>query len=262
MISVIIPAYNCADTISKALNSVKNQTYEGRVEIIVVNDGSTDNTSEVVKDYHNANPDLLLKFINQKNGGVSKARNAGLAIAEGEYIALLDSDDEWVDSKLVVQMDYLLNQDLNIEFLGSARNNEVLFLRGKKIDSLYKVSPKDLLIKMFPQTSTAIFNVNLFKKYGGYNINMSHAEDGELWMRYCANSNFYFIPDSLVKTGEGKPNFGHSGLSADLAKMYLGNLNILTIAKKNKVISQNEYFILRIFYYLKHIRRIIITNLR
>ena len=93
--------YNAENVICNALDSVKNQTFPlEKFEIIVVNDGSTDNSFEVVKSYIEKNPDLNIQLINQKNGGVSKARNAALKLAKGDYIALLDSDDEWLPTKI------------------------------------------------------------------------------------------------------------------------------------------------------------------
>lgn len=89
-VSVIVPAYNASDYIEKCLKSLINQTLEG-IEIIVVDDGSTDDTYKVVSKYKDK-----IKLIKQKNGGVASARNKGLSVAKGEYIAFVDSDD-WVE---------------------------------------------------------------------------------------------------------------------------------------------------------------------
>ena len=103
-ISVIIPMYNAENTILTALNSIKNQTYKCEYEVIVVNDGSLDNSKKIVEEYILENPQLTIILINQINGGVSKARNEGLKRAKGDYIALLDSDDEWLPQKVEKQM--------------------------------------------------------------------------------------------------------------------------------------------------------------
>lgn len=89
MISVIIPAYNVADYIEKCLHSVFTQTYDD-LEVIVINDGSTDHTAELLKPFMS---DQRLKYIDQKNAGVTSARNNGIAAATGEYITFVDSDD-------------------------------------------------------------------------------------------------------------------------------------------------------------------------
>ncbi len=98
-VSAVIPAYNAADTIERALNSVYAQTYENTIEVIVVDDGSTDNTVEVIR---NKFPDVTL--IEQENQGNAGARNTGVAAATGEYIAFLDADDEWLPEKTAVQV--------------------------------------------------------------------------------------------------------------------------------------------------------------
>ncbi len=98
-VSAVIPAYNAADTIERALNSVYAQTYENIIEVIVVDDGSTDDTAQIVRDKF---PDVIL--IQQENGGNAAARNTGIAAATGEYLAFLDADDEWLPEKTEVQV--------------------------------------------------------------------------------------------------------------------------------------------------------------
>lgn len=254
--------YNSEDTIITCIDSVLNQTYRGKIEIIVVNDGSKDNSKTIIEEIvKNNNSDIEIQLINKENGGVSSARNQGLALAKGEYIALLDSDDRWLENKLEVQME-ILKSNTEIDFIGCARNNEVLEIFGKKIETLHKATVKELLVKMYPQTSTAVFKHKLFQQLGGYNESMTHAEDGNLWIRYCANTNFYYLPDSLVITGDGKPHFGHSGLSANLTAMEKGVVFSLKEAWKNKYITLFTYMILYIFYKLKFIRRILISKIR
>jgi len=100
-VSVIIPTYNRARYVTKAIESVLAQTYHD-YEIIVIDDGSTDNTKEVLQPYMDR-----IRYIYQQNAGVSAARNTGISEARGEWIAFLDSDDEWLPEKLDVQMEYV-----------------------------------------------------------------------------------------------------------------------------------------------------------
>lgn len=110
IVSIIIPTYNRENTILRAVNSVINQTYTNW-ELIIIDDGSTDNTKEIIK------PCLIDKriiYYYQKNKGVCAARNYGISKASGEYIALLDSDDEFLERKLELQLKEML--DTNIDF--------------------------------------------------------------------------------------------------------------------------------------------------
>jgi glycosyltransferase involved in cell wall biosynthesis len=251
--------YNAEKSIMTCVDSVIGQSFFGEIEIIIINDGSTDNSRQIVETIIELNPEKNIKLINKSNGGVSTARNVGLESAKGEYIALLDSDDIWLSNKLEVQMEILSNNN-SIDFLGCARNNETLNILGRKITSLHRAKPLELLIKMYPQTSTAIFKRELYEKFGGYNEQMTHSEDGFLWLTYCQKANFYYSPDSLVITGGGKPNFGHSGLSANLKAMHNGSLQILSMALNQNIISFMQYILLLCFYELKYLRRKLVSR--
>ena len=262
-VSVIIPSYNASATILDSIRSVYSQELDPDItlEIIVVNDGSKDNTLRVLNDFIKSTHVENLIVINKPNGGVSSARNMGIRKASGDWIAFLDSDDVWLKNKLSRQL-YTINQMPSINFLGSARNNEVLRILWRKIDTLYQASVIDLLLKMFPQTSTAIVRKSVLDEVGYYNESLTHSEDGELWVRLCNRGNFYYLPESLVITGGGKDNFGESGLSADLLKMHLGSLKILDYCLNNQLITKFEYFLLRCYYNIKYIRRKILVFLR
>ena len=107
--------YNAQNSIIKCLESVIKQTYQGAIEIIVVNDGSKDQSPQMVTDFAQKHSDFTIQLINQENGGVSKARNTGLRVAKGDFIALLDSDDEWLENKLEIQIDYLKDIKLKVD---------------------------------------------------------------------------------------------------------------------------------------------------
>lgn len=262
-ISIIIPAYNAEDTILSAINSVLNQTILQclKYEIIIVNDGSIDNTQKILTEYKNNHPSVNLKVILQENQGVSSARNNGIKISQYEWIAFLDSDDIWLSNKLENQIN-MINKYNDVDFIGCARNNEDLAIFGKKIKSFYKANIHDLLIKMFPQTSTALVKKSLLLKVGLYDEMMSHGEDGDLWIRLCANGNFYYMPESLVITGGGKSNFGEKGLSANLKKMHLGYLKIILKCRGSNKINTTSYILYYLFYNLKYLRRLLITRLK
>lgn len=109
VVSVVIPTYNRANTITDSIRSVLNQTYR-TLEVIIVDDGSTDNTEEIVKSI----PDLRVVYVKQENAGACAARNTGISRARGEYIAFHDSDDTWMPEKLEREMDAMLTKNTDI----------------------------------------------------------------------------------------------------------------------------------------------------
>jgi teichuronic acid biosynthesis glycosyltransferase TuaG len=118
-ISVVIPAYNSERTIDKTISSVLNQSYD-KFEIIIIDDGSQDNTVEVVNTIANKDKRIRL-FRNEKNLGVSATRNRGISLAKGDWIAFLDSDDMWSTDKLEKQIKFINNNEhVNLLFTGSS----------------------------------------------------------------------------------------------------------------------------------------------
>ena len=119
LVSVIMPAYNSKQTIAGSVKSVIAQTYT-HWELIVVDDGSTDNTAKVITDMNHPQ----IRVINQQNGGQSSARNHGIRLAKGDYIAFLDADDYWLEKKLDYQIRYFENAS---ESVGLVHTNYIEF---------------------------------------------------------------------------------------------------------------------------------------
>lgn len=263
MLSIIIPVYNSSKTIVECLSSVIEQNnFELEKEIIIINDGSTDNSEVLIKEFIANHPEVIIKYKYKENGGVSRARNLGIQLSSGTWIAFLDSDDRWLPDKLSAQFEIIHSSTFNIDFIGCARNNEVLNILGNKITSLHKASVIELLIKMFPQTSTAIVRRELLIQVGCYDESMSHAEDGDLWVRLCQSGDFYYMPESLVVTGDGKLNYGESGLSSNLLAMHKGTLRTIDKLVSSNAISRPKAVMFKVFYFLKYIRRIVTVYLR
>lgn len=246
MISVIIPVYNAEKSIEKSLISIKNQTWEGVFEIILVNDGSSDRSKTIIENYQQNHQDQNIILINQENRGVSKARNAAMKIAQGDYIALLDSDDEWLPEKTEKQMKFLENQ--NIDFITSLWNNENITFPYKlhPPNKLVKITLKKLLFKITGQTSTAIFKRKIFENTGFFDENQNYSEDANYWMRISEKNQMYLLPEKLVIAGNGKKSFGFSGLSANLREMEKGIQKNIWEMYQTKRINFPEY----LFYFV------------
>ncbi len=170
MISVIIPTYNCSDYIIEAIESVLNQTYKD-VEIIVIDDGSTDDTYKILKPYLHK-----IKYIYQDNSGPSRARNVGIQEAKGEYIAFLDADDKWRTFKIYLQLSLLeALPDVNMIFSNYAviDKNGTLIVdsyieKGFPIFSEYKVKIKGIFNKVIPIKKICNFDGLLSDSYVYY----------------------------------------------------------------------------------------------
>lgn len=249
-ISVIIPVYNAESTIKTALESVKNQTY-GAFEIININDGSTDGSESVILNYIKENPSLNIIYLKQKNGGVSSARNAGLKVASGEFIALLDADDKWLPQKTERQMEVFM-KNTAVDLLGTARNgNKILWPYFVSEDSLAAVTFRKLLIRNELQPSTVIFKRKVLLNTGYFDDSQRYAEDMNYWLRASENNHLYILNQSLIVAGGGKRSFGVAGLSSDLWAMNRGFKKNLTEMYQDKRIGFFEWKMLLFFYNLK-----------
>ena len=194
-ISVIIPTYNRKNTLPRAVESVLNQTYKP-VKIIVVDDGSTDGTKEWFSEMY-----PLVHYIYQVNSGVSSARNTGINSARGNWIALLDSDDEWLPDKLELQVKLLQN---NAE-LRFCHTNEIWIRNGVRINQMKKhqkyggnIFKKCLdICRISP--SSSLFHTSVIKDVGRFDESLDVCEDYDLWLRITAKYPVLFLDQPLIK---------------------------------------------------------------
>lgn len=260
MISVIIPMYNSENTIIKCINSVLSQSRIDLIkEIIVVNDGSSDNSYNKVMDAYKDNK--LVHVLSQNNSGVSAARNKGIRNATGEWIAFLDSDDVWYEKKLEVQYE-IIKKNKNIKCIGTGikPGNST---PGKKISgNLYCMTVRDLLIKYWPLTSSLLIYKEELENVEMFDEERMFVEDGQLMLKLARRSPLYYVSDILVECGHGKPRFGASGLSGNLLGMHEGCLQNVEECYERKDINKIECSIYKIYEKIKYIRRLVIVNLR
>lgn len=260
-ISVVIPMFNSKDTIKSALESVLSQTYPDFLEVVVINDGSNDGCDKIVNELILKNTtNRIIKLINKSNGGVSSARNRGIREASGDWIALLDSDDIWLPEKLKKQVEEIERNSM-IKFIGTNRNGERYKFSKKSDSPIYILNVKDVLAQWYPQTSTALISKEILLKTNLYDESRTHSEDGDLWLRILLYCDLYVLNSDLVYTGDGKRGFGESGLSANIKKMYKGELLALKGAKNRKQINFFKYLSFYLWLTLKYYRRIAIVRI-
>jgi glycosyltransferase involved in cell wall biosynthesis len=256
LISLIIPMYNSEKTITRCLDSVFKQSFKSEMEIIVVNDGSSDSSSDIVSEYSNLNNRFNIILINQENGGVSKARNTGMKLANGDYIALLDSDDEWFPEKLEKQLE-VFESDNAISFIGG-----LIFKPSLINQKIIEIPLSRLIFKNFFQPSTVIFKKDIIDKVGFFDESQKYAEEGNYFMRIAKEFKCVLLNEQLVNYSQGKIGFGVSGLSANLKEMEKGELRNLKFAYQQNYISFFTYLIAFTYSILKYIRRILIVKFR
>jgi glycosyltransferase involved in cell wall biosynthesis len=201
-VSVIIPSFNRAKIVPKAIDSVLQQTYKD-YEIIVIDDGSTDNTKTVLRPYGNK---IIYRY--QDNGGISSARNRGIEIAGGTYIALLDSDDYWLEEKLERQM-ACFKENASYGMVATRcssfsidGNFDVLEPQGKirkknrpgKSGWIYQ----DLFYRNFIRTSSVVIRQDCFGKVGLFDESLYQGEDVDMWMRMAKAYQVGFINEPLT----------------------------------------------------------------
>lgn len=257
-ISVIIPMYNSSHSIERCLDSVLSQTYKTSYQIIVINDGSTDDSAFVVERYIQCNKTINIRLINKTNGGVASARNEGLKVAQGKWIALLDSDDEWLPDKIASQM-AILCANPTIDLLGSNVTSKRIAILGKIKTKVSPVKIWELFISWYPWTPTLIFKREVLNDVGYYDEKLSHAEDAHFLLRICMQKSAWFMPEALVAIGGGKHTFGESGLSADLKAMHEGSVYVINYAYNQGIINRLQYYIFTLYENLKYNRRRFLT---
>lgn len=258
-IAVVIPAYNAARTIGRAIASVKAQTVQP-AEIIIVDDGSTDDTVAVVADL---SVNLPILFLRQSNAGAAAARQTGSEASSAEYIAYLDADDWWPADKLeqmqdtlaVAPIDFLM---ADLQRIHSDRPNEIL--AGHRInfpwamdylESLveqptkgwYKLGPTsavELLLRGFPAfPSTFLVKRSALIEVGGWNRGIRYCEDFDLALRLCDRFGVHYLDKPMAIMGL---HSGNDNPYAYVVRQMTGGVEVLKSHHKTALLQNKTRF--------------------
>ncbi len=198
IISVVIPCYNAEKYIKETIESVLNQDNEN-FELIIVDDGSQDDSEKIIKSFK----DKRIRYIYQKNAGVSAARNKGITNAFGRYIAFLDSDDLFLEANLRKKIE-ILESNKSISLIHSAEikfdtfTQEIIEIvkgkQGEVLDDLLSLSTN-----VIHSPSSVIASKAVLDKLGGFDPNLSTSADWDMWVRLASITSFAYLEEPLVK---------------------------------------------------------------
>ena len=206
LVSVIIPTYNRGWILKEAIESVLNQDYDA-FELIVVNDGSTDDSRDLLAGFDN------ITVLEQPNQGVSAARNKGVAHAKGSFIAFLDSDDVWLPRKLAVQVDFFQQNPKALV----CQTQETWVRKGRRVNPGRRHQKQSgmffdrSLALCLVSPSAVIIKKSFFDEIGGFDESLLACEDYDLWLRINVHHPIYLIDQPLIVKRGGH----HDQLSAN-----------------------------------------------
>ncbi|MBW2991803.1 glycosyltransferase [Candidatus Woesearchaeota archaeon] len=246
LVSVIIPAYNSARFICEAIDSVLAQSYKN-FEIVVVDDGSTDDTKKVLKKYKNK-----IRYIYQENKKQAAARNKGIENSKGELIAFLDADDTWMKDKLKLQVP-LFEEDVGLVYGG------ICLFDGKKVKPGIHTNEfvkgrvfKELLMANFICASSVIIRKECIDKVGMFKEGISYfgVEDYHMWLKVCHTYKADYIKEPILmyRVHSGSTSEDYCSIIRREATVRKDIANLFNLPKKLRNNSLfNSYF--RLAYY-------------
>jgi len=229
IVSIIIPTFNRAGMIHRAIESIKLQTFNDW-ELIVVDDASTDSTEEIIQTY--MRDDQRIRYIkHEKNQGGSAARNTGIKNSKGSYIALLDDDDRWYPEKLRLQYDYLQNYpETGLVYSGFCYVDYETDKIIKSVRPRYQGNVSSIILKNnIIGSPTPLIRNECFQRAGLFDEKLSSCQDWDMWIRISQYCSFAYVKECLAEvTMHGRQ------ISSDLSSK---------IDSRKKLLDKYFYFI-------------------
>lgn len=210
LVSIITPTYNCGKFIARTIDSVLNQTYTNW-EMIIVDDRSKDNTKEIVEQYMK-NDSRIKYHLLDENSGAAVARTTAMKLAEGSYMAFLDSDDIWTNDKLERQIKWMQENDYAFSCTAYEQIDEADNPLGKIIKTVTKTNYNRLLLDCPVGNSSVVYNV---EKMGKFEVpNIRKRNDDALWLQMLKKEKYIWgMPDVLMKYRVRKNSISSNKLS-------------------------------------------------
>ena len=199
LVSIIMPSYNTGKYIAAAINSVIEQTYQNW-ELLIVDDGSSDNTDEIVELY--LEDQRIKYFKNKKNRGAAVSRNRALKKAKGKWIAFLDSDDLWKPEKLKKQISFMKKNNYLFSYTNYEEINTNGDFIGRKISGPKKITRTGMFNYCWPGCLTVMYNAD---KIGIIQIvDIKKNNDYAMWLKLCKKADCYLLDECLAQYRKGR----------------------------------------------------------
>ncbi|MFH1776945.1 MAG: glycosyltransferase [Candidatus Omnitrophota bacterium] len=241
-VSVIIPTYNRANLLCRALKSVLNQTYQD-FEVLIIDDCSTDDTTRIVKSVNDKR--LAYIYLNEQSGA-AHARNIGIKHSRGEFIAFQDSDDEWTAEKLQEQMDVIQHSSAVVGVVYSAfyriegdKTSYICFPEIKKKEGNIHST---ILRKNFIDTTTVLVRKICFEKSGLFDRSLPRLQDWELWIRVSQHYHFKYITEPLVKAYCTAGGISANDVAYHTAREIIFKKHFAEIRQHPALLAENYYY--------------------
>ena len=243
MISVIIPNYNTSQYLKEAISSVYNSNIK-EYEIIVVDDGSTDDYLSVIKDFEHLQN---FKFIRQNNAGLAAARNTGIKSAAGQYLVFLDSDDLIEEDKLQIQSN-MLDENPNVDVVYS---RSIFFIEddpSKRISTLFPCPSGIILEKLlagnFIHVNSAMVRSSAIEKVNNFDSDLRALEEWDLWLRMATEGSIFIFYDKILSS----VRIRKKSMTSNKTLMYQTMVHVLektikNIQDKSSLLDQKKYLI-------------------
>lgn len=254
-ISVIIPAYNAAKTILQCIESVLNQTVSV-FEIIVIDDGSLDETEIILINYKENHLVHNLELLKQVNGGPSKARNLGITNSKGNWLAFLDADDRWLPTKIEKQFEFLQMYP-DYLLIGTLFYPHTINIKSK----FKTITFKSMLLKDSLFTSTVLVEKQSVSQFL-FDENQRYSEDYKLWLQITQHKKAAVLNDGLVIYAENQHLNNLNSLSKQLWKMEKGELSNFLFLYKTSSINLYTLLITSIYSLFRFSRRVMMRLIR
>ena len=238
-VSVVIPAYNYAHFLGATMDSVLRQEYPN-FELIVVDDGSTDNTRAVIESRQRL--DSRVRYVHQTNAGLSAARNTGVRSARYDFVAFLDADDQWLPGFLERTMQafarlpksYVMvaTRSHNMDFKGDLiKMKEIAMVRDEEITA------RDVLFKTRFGSSSVVVKKAALEQCGYFDTTLRSSEDRHMWLRIAAHHRIFLLADRLAVVRRHP-----TSMSRDADRMRNNMSQVLRYAYEHGIVSRREVF--------------------